>query len=215
MRNTFVASTFSYFACERGDWRTTAFWIWISCRYRNRLILHPLHLLLSLRVRWTSHIGVFKILSGGGNDKSVDRNIHNARNRAHAPVQCGAGDRAVLHYARKELSVCKSVMLLVLHQIMQHSYACHAGQPWALCLAINFVMLSLPEDTYTHTVSFLAWISIASVPIQKQGLECSLNCFQSFEAKNYKDIGNCVEKCQKPFQELGSVTNKEFQGIEF
>ncbi|CAD7953980.1 unnamed protein product [Amoebophrya sp. A120] len=75
-------------------------------------------------------------------------------------------------------------------------------------------MQEIERTLQSNVEQVIERFSIASVPIQKQGLECSLNCFQSFEAKNYKDIGNCVEKCQKPFQELGSVTNKEFQGLQ-
>eukprot|EP00392_Amoebophrya_sp_AT5.2_P012335 g12435.t1 len=56
--------------------------------------------------------------------------------------------------------------------------------------------------------------SIAALPVQKKGMQCSLDCFNSSNKDDYKQIAKCVQQCQKPFEELHSVTNTEFQGLQ-
>ncbi len=51
-----------------------------------------------------------------------------------------------------------------------------------------------------------------SLPIQKQTIQCSLDCFSALQ--DYKEIGKCMQKCNKPFEELQKVTEKEFSGLQ-
>ncbi|CAD7938131.1 unnamed protein product [Amoebophrya sp. A25] len=67
------------------------------------------------------------------------------------------------------------------------------------------------KDLQNQVESLADRFSIAAVPVQRKGVECSLKCFDTHGEK-YKDIGACVQKCQKPFEELSAATNREFQG---
>ncbi|CAD7938126.1 unnamed protein product [Amoebophrya sp. A25] len=72
------------------------------------------------------------------------------------------------------------------------------------------------KDLQNQVDSLADRFSLAAGPVQRKGVECSLKCFDTHgeKYKDYKDIGACVQKCQKPFEELSAATDREFQGLQ-
>lgn len=56
-------------------------------------------------------------------------------------------------------------------------------------------------------------VSNAMLPVQRKGAECALRCFDTHKGQ-YKEVGRCVENCQKPFAEVGEFTNRQFQQLQ-
>lgn len=55
--------------------------------------------------------------------------------------------------------------------------------------------------------------SVSLIAPQKKSVECVLGCFDSYPSDG-KQIQSCSERCQRPFQELQNVAQKEFGGIQ-
>ena len=55
--------------------------------------------------------------------------------------------------------------------------------------------------------------STRSLSVQKKSVQCSLNCFDKYPT-SAKNVGNCIQSCQKPFEELSKITNKEFSQLQ-
>ena len=68
------------------------------------------------------------------------------------------------------------------------------------------------KDFQSKVEAMVDRVSNAMLPVQRKGAECALGCFDTFTS--YKDVGRCMENCQKPFSELGEFTNREFQQLQ-
>eukprot|EP00397_Hematodinium_sp_SG-2012_P068085 GEMP01108681.1.p1 GENE.GEMP01108681.1~~GEMP01108681.1.p1 ORF type:complete len:145 (+),score=31.02 GEMP01108681.1:138-572(+) len=51
-----------------------------------------------------------------------------------------------------------------------------------------------------------------SLSVQKKAIQCSLSCFDRHAG--YKEVGQCVQQCQKPFEGLSQVTQRELGGLQ-
>jgi len=51
-----------------------------------------------------------------------------------------------------------------------------------------------------------------SLAVQKKAAECSVKCFDQHQ--NYKQVGQCIQQCQVPFENLANVTQKELGGLQ-
>eukprot|EP00927_Polykrikos_kofoidii_P045228 TRINITY_DN3913_c0_g1_i1.p1 TRINITY_DN3913_c0_g1~~TRINITY_DN3913_c0_g1_i1.p1 ORF type:complete len:163 (-),score=32.16 TRINITY_DN3913_c0_g1_i1:49-480(-) len=55
-------------------------------------------------------------------------------------------------------------------------------------------------------------VSERLMPAQKHGLQCALRCFDTHPG--HKAVGECMQGCQKPFEELGKNVEREIGGLQ-
>eukprot|EP00927_Polykrikos_kofoidii_P045229 TRINITY_DN3913_c0_g2_i1.p1 TRINITY_DN3913_c0_g2~~TRINITY_DN3913_c0_g2_i1.p1 ORF type:complete len:144 (-),score=32.03 TRINITY_DN3913_c0_g2_i1:58-489(-) len=55
-------------------------------------------------------------------------------------------------------------------------------------------------------------VSDRLMPAQKQGLQCALRCFDTHSG--HRAVGECMQGCQKPFEDLGKNVEREIGGLQ-
>lgn len=73
-------------------------------------------------------------------------------------------------------------------------------------------MEAAQKELQTRMEGIVEKFAVDALPAQKKAVQCSLDCFSTYQTP--KEVASCGQRCQKPFEELSQVANKEFGGVQ-